>query len=44
MNASAMENARIEAITQKAKREIKAAATAATKRAVYAAINWNWSA
>ena len=44
MNASAMENARIEAITQKAKREIKAAATAASKRAVYAAINWNWSA
>ncbi len=44
MNTSAIENARIEAVAQKAKRDIKAATTAAAKRAAYAAINWNWSA
>lgn len=44
MNVSAVENARIEAVAQKAKRDIKAATTAAAKRAAYAAINWNWSA
>ncbi len=44
MNASAAENARIEAVSQKAKRDIKAAPTAAAKRAAYAAINRNWSA
>lgn len=44
MNVSAIENARIEAVAQKAKRDIKAATTAAAKRATYAAINWNWSA
>lgn len=44
MNVSAIENARIEAVAQKAKRDIKAATTAAAKRAAYAAINWNWSA
>lgn len=44
MNASATENARIEAISQKAKRDIKAAPTAAAKRTVFAVINWNWSA
>lgn len=44
MNTSAIENARIEAVAQKAKRDIKAATTAAAKCAAYAAINWNWSA
>lgn len=44
MNVSAIENARIEAVAQKAKRDIKVATTAAAKRAAYAAINWNWSA
>jgi len=44
MNTSASENARIEAVAQKAKREIRAAATIASKRAVYAGINWTWSA
>ncbi|VXC81444.1 hypothetical protein SPHINGOT1_20140 [Sphingomonas sp. T1] len=44
MNASAVENARIEAVAQKAKRDIKAAMTAAGKRSAYASINWNWSA
>ncbi len=44
MNVSAIENARIEAVAQKAKRDIKTATTAAGKRAAYAAINWNWSA
>ncbi len=44
MNVSAIENARIEAVAQKAKRDIKAATTAAAKRVAYAAINWNWSA
>jgi hypothetical protein len=44
MNAAASENARIEAVAQKAKRDIRAAATIAAKRAAYAAINWNWSA
>lgn len=32
-----------EAIEQKAILDLKAAATAAAKRAVYAAVNWNWS-
>jgi len=44
MNTSASENARIEAVAQKAKRDIRAAATIAAKRAAYAGINWNWSA
>jgi hypothetical protein len=44
MNTSAAENARIEAVAQKAKRDIRAAATIAAKRAAYAGINWNWSA
>jgi len=44
MNTSASENARIEAVAQKAKRDIRAAATIATKRAAYAGINWNWTA
>ncbi len=44
MNTSAIENARIEAVAQKAKRDIKAATTVAAKRAAYAAINWAWSA
>jgi hypothetical protein len=44
MNTSAVENARVEAVAQKAKRDIKAATTIAAKRAAYAAINWNWSA
>ena len=44
MNAAASENARIEAVAQKAKRDIRAAATIAAKRAAYAAINWNSSA
>lgn len=44
MNTSASENARIEAVAQKAKRDIKAATTVAAKRVAYAAINWNWSA
>jgi hypothetical protein len=42
MNASAAENARIEAVAQKAKRDIAAATTAAGKRAAYAAISWFW--
>lgn len=44
MNSAASENARIEAVAQKAKRDVRAAATIAAKRAAYAAINWNWSA
>lgn len=44
MNTSASENARIEAVAQKAKRDIRTAATIAAKRAAYAAVNWNWSA
>lgn len=44
MNTSAIENARIEAVAQKAKRDIKAATTVTAKRAAYAAINWSWSA
>ena len=44
MNTSAADNARIEAVAQKAKRDIRAAATIAAKRAAYAGINWNWSA
>jgi len=44
MNAAASENARIEAVAQKAKRDIRAAATIAAKRVAYAGINWNWSA
>ena len=39
-----LEAARIEAIEQVSVTAIKAATTAAAKRAAYAAINWNWSA
>ena len=42
MNASAAENARIEAVAQKAKRDITAAVSAAAKRAASLAINWAW--
>jgi len=41
MTVAAAENARIEAVAMKAKRDIRAATTAAQKRAVYAAIIWN---
>lgn len=41
MTASAAENARIEAVAQKAKRAVRAATTVAGKRAAYAAINWS---
>jgi hypothetical protein len=40
MTVAAAENARIEAVAMKAKRDIRAATTAAQKRAAYAAIAW----
>ncbi len=43
MAISANEVDRIEAIAQVGKRAIKAATTAADKRAAFAAINWNWA-